>query len=87
LGWQYQTTDDGATAAVAWDGFVIFSTESCELEVLTSRGKPVWKHWLGDPLMSMPAVGDGHVYASFPDGRGDHQHYLAAFDVRSGREL
>jgi outer membrane protein assembly factor BamB len=86
LAWQYQTTDDGPTAAVAWDGFVIFSTESCELEVLTSRGKPVWKHWLGDPLMSMPAVGDGHVYVSFPDGKGDHQHYLAAFDIRSGRE-
>jgi outer membrane protein assembly factor BamB len=86
LVWQYQTTDDGPTAAVAWEGFVVFSTESCELEVVTTHGRPVWKHWLGDPLMSMPAVGDGYVYASFPDGKGDHQHYLAAFDIRSGRE-
>jgi outer membrane protein assembly factor BamB len=87
LSWQYQTTDDGPTAAVAWDGHLVFSTESCELEVLTTRGRPVWKHWLGDPLMSMPTVGDGHVYASFPDSRGDHVHYLAAFEVASGREI
>jgi Ca-activated chloride channel family protein len=87
LDWQYQTTDDGPTAAVAWDGYVVFSTESCEIEVLRSNGRPVWKKWLGDPLMSMPAVAQGRVYASFPDSRGDRQHHLAAFDLYSGREI
>jgi outer membrane protein assembly factor BamB len=36
--------------------------------------------------MSMPAVGQGHVYAAFPDSRYDRRHYLAAFELRSGRE-
>jgi outer membrane protein assembly factor BamB len=87
LAWQYQTSDDGPTAAVVSDGHIAFNTESCELEVLTTRGQGVWKRWLGDPLMSMPAVGGGRVYAAYPDSRGDHRHYLAAFDLRGGREL
>ena len=86
VAWQYQTTDDGPTAAVVADGFVAFNTESCELEVLTVEGRPVWKRWLGDPLMSMPALGGGRVYVAYPDSRGDHQHYLAAFELRTGRE-
>src|SRR5579864_9166779 len=35
--WQYQTADDGPTAAVVHDGSVAFNTESCELEILTDR--------------------------------------------------
>lgn len=85
--WQYQTSDDGPTAAVVADGYVVFNTESCELEVLTASGESVWKHWLGDPLMSMPAVGDGRVFMAYPDSRHDHQHYLACFDIRDGRRL
>jgi outer membrane protein assembly factor BamB len=86
VAWEYQTTDDGPTAAVAQDGYVAFNTESCELEVLTTRGRRVWKKWLGDPLMSMPAMDADRVYVAFPDSRGDHQHYLAAFELGSGRE-
>jgi outer membrane protein assembly factor BamB len=86
VAWQYQTSDDGPTAAVVDDGYVVFNTESCELEVLTVAGVPVWKKWLGDPLMSMPAVGQGRVYMSYPDSRGDRQHYLACFDLRTGQE-
>jgi outer membrane protein assembly factor BamB len=86
VAWQYQTTDDGPTAAVVRDGYVAFSTESCELEVLTTDGQAVWKHWLGDPLMSMPAIDAGRVYAAYPNSRGDHHHYLAAFDLLTGKE-
>jgi outer membrane protein assembly factor BamB len=86
VAWQYQTTDDGPTAAVALDGYVAFNTESCELEVLTSKGRQVWKRWLGDPLMSMPAMDRDRIYVAFPDSRGDHQHYLAGFDLRTGKE-
>jgi outer membrane protein assembly factor BamB len=82
--WQHQTTDDGPTAAVVEDEFVVFNTESCELEVLTVEGRPVWKHWLGDPLMSMPAVDRGKVYMAYPDSRQDGQHYLACFDLKTG---
>jgi outer membrane protein assembly factor BamB len=87
VAWQYQTSDDGPTAAVVEDGHVVFNTESCEIEALTVDGAPAWKHWLGDPLMSMPAVGGGRVYQAYPDSRGDHRHYLACFDLRTGREL
>src|SRR3954447_13065831 len=51
LAWWYATKDDGPTAAVVLDDLVAFNTESCELEVLTTAGVPVWKKWLGDPLM------------------------------------
>ena len=82
--WEHHTHDDGPTAAVVADGLVAFNTESCELEVLTVEGKPVWKKWLGDPLMSMPAVGSGRVYMAYPDSKGDQRHYLGCFDLRQG---
>jgi outer membrane protein assembly factor BamB len=85
--WQYQTNDDGPTAAVVADGYVVFNTESCELEVLTIEGRPAWKEWLGDPLLSMPAVEDGRVFMAYPYSRGDHCHYLACFDLASGRTI
>ncbi len=85
--WQYRTTDDGPTAAVVAEGYVAFNTESCELEVLTLEGKPVWKKWLGDPLMSMPAIADGRLLMAFPDSNGDHEHHLACFDLKTGKEL
>jgi outer membrane protein assembly factor BamB len=86
LAWQYQTSDDGPTAAAVAEGHVVFNTECCELEVLTVEGTPVWKKWLGDPLMSMPAVVAGRVYIAYPDSKGDHRHYLACFDLRTGQE-
>ena len=85
--WQYRTADDGPTAAVVDDGFVAFNTESCELEILTVEGKPVWKKWLGDPLMSMPAIAAGKVYMAFPNSKGDRQHYLACFELKTGKEF
>jgi outer membrane protein assembly factor BamB len=87
VAWQYQTTDDGPTAAVVCDGHIAFNTESCELEVLTIKGRAVWKRWLGDPLMSMPAIGGGRLYVAYPDSRGDRQHQLAAFELGTGREI
>jgi outer membrane protein assembly factor BamB len=85
--WQYRTADDGPTAAVVADGCVAFNTESCELEMLTLDGKPIWKKWLGDPLMSMPAIAEGRLLMAFPDSRGDREHRLACFDVKTGKEL
>jgi len=85
--WQYRTKDDGPTAAVVADGHVVFNTESCELEVLTVEGKPVWKKWLGDPLMSMAAVAGGKVYMAYPNSKGDRKHYLACFELKTGKDL
>jgi Ca-activated chloride channel family protein len=85
--WTYHTADDGPTAAVVEDGHVAFNTESCELETITTNGRPVWKKWLGDPLMSMPAIHEGKVFMAYPDSRGTHRYYLAAFDLKTGAEL
>src|SRR5262249_59931180 len=79
LVWQYQTEDDGPTAAVVAEDCVAFNTESCELEVLSTAGRRLWKKWLGDPLLSMPAVGAGRVFMAYPDSQGDRRHYLACF--------
>jgi Ca-activated chloride channel family protein len=85
--WQYRTHDDGPTAAVVDDGLIVFNTESCELEIITVEGKPVWKKWLGDPLMSMPASSAGKVYMAYPNSKGDRQHYLACFQLKTGQEF
>ncbi|HEV3204555.1 MAG TPA: PQQ-binding-like beta-propeller repeat protein [Gemmataceae bacterium] len=84
--WHYQTKDDGPTAAVVQDGYIAFNTESCELEILALDGKPVWKKYLGDPLMSMPAIANGKVYMAYPNSKGDHKYYLACFDIKTGKE-
>jgi len=84
--WMYKTGDDGPTAAVVSDGYVAFNTESCELEIITQSGKPVWKKWLGDPLMSMPAISNGKIYMAYPDTKGDRNHYIACYDLKTGKD-
>ena len=63
--WHLHTSDDGPTAAVLAEGFVIFNTESCTLEVVeAATGSVVWEKWLGDPLLALV----GHA-ATMSDGR------------------
>lgn len=82
--WAVRVSDDGPTAAVVDDGYVAFNTESCTLFVLKARtGEHVWSKWLGDPLMSQPAIKDGQILMAFP-GRGGHR--LVSFDLDSGSE-
>jgi Ca-activated chloride channel family protein len=85
--WQYHTKDDGPTAAVVEGDYIAFNTESCELEIITAAGKSVWKKWLGDPLMSMSAISAGKVYMAFPNSKGDRQHYLACFELKTGKQF
>ena len=70
------------------------STESCEIEILTLDGKPVWKKWLGDPLMSMPPsppakftwpirTASAELFGQFLGAMHDAH---TAFDLRFGRE-
>jgi Ca-activated chloride channel homolog len=83
--WQFHTGDDGPTAAVVSDGYVAFNTESCILYVLEAKtGKEVWSKWLGDPLMSQPAVAGDKLFMAYPGSDG--QHYLACFGLKDGRE-
>jgi outer membrane protein assembly factor BamB len=85
--WEYDCNDNGPTALSVADGYVSFTTESCELEVLTLKGERVWKKWLGDPLLGMPALDRGKVYAAYFDSNGDKQHHLGCFDVKNGKPL
>ena len=73
LVWKINSGDDGPTAAVVEDGLVAFNTESCTLVVVDEKtGKLVWQEWLGDPLMSQPAVSKGKLYMAYPAGQRGH---------------
>ena len=81
--WAIRVSDDGPTAAVVADGRVVFNTESCTLFVVDARtGRLVWSRWLGDPLMSQPAVRAGVVYMAYPGSDG--QHRLVALRLQDG---
>jgi Ca-activated chloride channel homolog len=88
--WALDLDDDGPSAAACWKGICVFNTESCTLFAVEAKtGKPLWSWWLGDPLMSAPAVADGRVFASYP-APGLHpqaSHVMAAFDARTGAIL
>ena len=71
--WEIRTSDDGPTAAVVEDGYVAFNTESCTVIVVEAKsGKLVWQEWLGDPLMSQPAIADGRLYIAYPANGRQH---------------
>src|SRR6266436_1262465 len=101
--WKIQTGDDGPTAAVVADGFVAFNTESCTLVVVDERrGRVIWQEWLGDPLMSQPAIDKGILYMAHPAATGrpakraefhpqaawpGGSHRLLAADLKTGRHI
>ncbi|HKW35696.1 MAG TPA: PQQ-binding-like beta-propeller repeat protein [Candidatus Acidoferrum sp.] len=69
--WKIQTGDDGPTAAVVAGGMVAFNTESCTLVIVDERtGRVIWQEWLGDPLMSQPAIDNGILYMAHPAATG-----------------
>ena len=69
--WKLHTGDDGPTAAVVEDGRVAFNTESCTLVIVDEKtGRMIWQEWLGDPLMSQPAIAKGLLYMAHPAATG-----------------
>ena len=91
LRWKVPTGDDGPTAAVVEDGYVAFNTESCTIFVVDEKtGKVVWKKWLGDPLMSQPAIYKGQIFMAYPGGQRtaksnpEGSHRLASMDLKTG---
>jgi len=86
LAWMFKTGDDGPTAAVVKKGYVVFNTESCIIYVLKAKtGEKVWEKWLGDPLMSQPAIDDEYVYMAYPGSDG--HHHLACMTLKEGKEI
>jgi len=101
--WKIQTGDDGPTAAVVADGMVAFNTESCTLVVVDERrGRVIWQEWLGDPLMSQPAIDQGVLFMAHPAATGrpakptqyhpraaspGGSHRLLAAELSTGRHI
>ena len=101
--WKIQTGDDGPTAAVVADGMVAFNTESCTLVIVDERrGRVIWQEWLGDPLMSQPAIDKGVLYMAHPGATGrapkpsefhprpatpGGSHRLLAAELSTGRHI
>lgn len=84
--WLFHCGDDGPTAAVVDKGRVAFNTESCILYVLdTESGEKIWSEWLGDPLMSQPAMQDKRLVMVFPNERGGHS--IICMDAASGKHI
>lgn len=93
--WRTATADDGPTAAVVEDGLVAFNTESCSVIVCRAdTGSLVWQEWLGDPLMSQPAVDKGKLFLAYPAGQrcgkppvGQKSHRMLCADLFTGRHV
>ncbi|MEO0324389.1 MAG: VIT domain-containing protein [Myxococcota bacterium] len=82
LAWSLAAPDGGPTAAVVESGRVLFNTESCTLFVAdAATGALQWKRWLGDPLMSQPAIGADLVLSAYPK---DGAHRFGAFRLEDG---
>jgi len=77
--WKISTGDDGPTAAVVEDGYVAFNTESCTVIVVDEKtGKIIWQEWLGDPLMSQPAISNSRLFIVYPSGQRNPKHSPSA---------
>jgi len=86
LVWGYKTGDDGPTAAVVEDGVVAYNTESCTIYAHDAKsGKLLWSKWLGDPLMSQPAIYQGRIYMAYPSADGEH--HLGCMDLKTGKNI
>ncbi len=84
--WLFHCGDDGPTAAVVEKGRVAFNTESCVLYVLDAQtGESIWSEWLGDPLMSQPAMDGSRIVMVFPNNRGEHS--IVCMDAATGKHL
>src|SRR5258707_14126358 len=82
---------------------VAFNTESCTLVVVDERrGRVVWEEWLGDPLMSQPAIDQGVLFMAHPAATGrpakptqyhpraaspGGSHRLLAAELSTGRHI
>lgn len=65
--WAVNLDDDGPSSGVIEQDVLVYNTESCTIFAADAKtGKYLWSHWLGDPLMSMPAVANGKVFTAYP---------------------
>jgi len=93
--WGVELGDDGPSMPACEDDVCVFNTESCTIFAVDAHtGALLWSWYLGDPLMSAPAIANGLVFTSYPAqatteaGKnpppGGVTHALAAFRLRTG---
>ena len=88
VAWKISTNDDGPTAAVVEGGYVAFNTESCTVIVVDEKsGKVIWQEWLGDPLMSQPAISNGRLFIAYPAGQRSPKHEVNNGNAVSGERM
>ena len=69
--WSKPTQSDGPSAVATDGNYVVFTTESCTVEVMdAATGNLRWARWLGDPVPAMPALVGNRVLAIYPDWGG-----------------
>lgn len=79
--WSYRAKDNGPGAIVLSGDRVHFTTESCTHYALEAKtGRVVWSVWLGDPVLSSPAVVGDRVFVS----SGRAQRRLKSGQTESG---
>ena len=88
--WGLELGDNGVSASVCAENFLVITTESCTLYAIDARtGELAWSKWLGPELNSTPTVANGKVYAVYPnqlDARmNENKPYaVICFDLKTG---
>lgn len=88
--WGLQLGDNGVSASVCAEDFLVITTESCTLYAIDARtGELAWSKWLGPELNSTPTVANGKVYAVYPAKLDavitDNKPYaVICFDLKTG---
>ena len=69
--WSKAISDDGPSSSVIERNTVVFNTESCTIFALDAgTGQMKWSWYMGDPMMSMPAIIKGKVITCYPASYG-----------------
>lgn len=88
--WGLELGDNGVSASVLDEDFLIVTTESCTLYAINAKtGELVWSKWLGPEINSTPTVANGKVYAVYPTqlSRETNEikpYAVICFDLKSG---
>ncbi len=65
--WEVRLDDDGPSTGVPCDDLILLGTESCTVFALHQEtGELAWSAYLGDPLLSTPAVANGRMVTVYP---------------------
>lgn len=85
--WTTPLGDNGAGPVAVEGNDIAFTTESCTVYVADAHtGTIRWQKWLGDPLVSHPAIASNVVYVVAPQDGTSTTHALFAFDAKDGAE-